>query len=253
MIGSATAEIVDTCLDGKYVRVGGGFAPPPSGTSPESLPASELCRAILQDLIALSPNQEKDSRTIEGFFVSDAEALTGPFYNLSSQVSLLGPTTLKLKPAEPVLVATRFSSLFPTSNFIIEDLRLPPSINPQFHLGLNPSPVVAEIDQLRQGVEDEVIPSDFAYSNARQAVESGYGQFKSYALAPKTVPRPFITTDDVGGIRMAWRSGKKQVLANFGARPDLKSYLYFESPVEHGSEVLDPRNLSGRLSWLTIR
>jgi hypothetical protein len=251
MIGSATTETVDTRPDRKHVRVGGGFALAPSGTSPESSPVNELYTAMLQDLIVLSPNKEKDSRTIEGFFVSDAEALTDPFSNLTSQVSLLGPTTVK--PAEPVLVATPFSSLFSCLNLIVEDWRLAPRINPQLHVGLNPSPVVAEIDQLRQGVEDEVIPTDFAYFNARRTVESGYGQFKSYALAPKAVPRPFVTTDDVGGIRLAWRAGKKQLLANFGARPGLKSYLYFESPTEHASEVLDPANLAGRLSWLTTR
>jgi hypothetical protein len=252
MMSSATAEIADISPGGKGVRVTGGFAPPPPGTSPEPLPVNELYRVILQDLIAPSPNQEQDSRTIEGFFVSDAEALTDPFRNRYSQVSLFGPATLK-PTSQPVLVATRFPSLLVSPNFFVEDLRLAPRINVQFHAGLNPSPVVAEIENLRRGVEDEAIPTDFAYANAKQTVESGYGQFKSYALAPKTVPRPFVTTDDVGGIRLAWRSGKKQVLANFGARSGLKSYLYFESPIEHGSQVLDPGNLAGRLSWLTAR
>jgi hypothetical protein len=251
MNGSATAEMVDTCLAGKHVLLRGGYASAPSGTSPETLPVSEIYRAILQDLVALGPNQEKGSRTIEGYFHSDAEALTDPFRNQYSRVSLLGPAALK-PASQPVLVTTYFPSFFPCANFSIEDFHLTPRINVQFHLGLNPSLVVAEIDQLRRGVEDEVIPSGFAHFNARQTVESGYGQFKSYALA-KTVPRPFVTTDDVGGIRLVWRSGKKQVLANFGARSGLKSYLYFESPTEHGSEALDPGNLAGRLSWLMTR
>jgi hypothetical protein len=119
-------------------------------------------------------------------------------------------------------------------------------------------PVIEEIDTLRAGREDEVVPTEYAYKNARSIIESTYGEIssprsKKRRSVPEIFPEPLVTTDDVGGIRLSWRTEAGQVRANFGATPELRSYVYFESGLEHDVEPLDPQHLAGRLTWLTGR
>lgn len=116
--------------------------------------------------------------------------------------------------------------------------------------------VISEIDALLAGSDDEVAPTRHAYERARSVVEAAYGEVnrlraKKRRGVPEIFPRPLVTTDDVGGIRLSWRLGTKQVRANFGAQPELQSYVYFESGVEHNAEDLDVEHLAGRLAWLT--
>ncbi len=115
----------------------------------------------------------------------------------------------------------------------------------------NSSAVLSEIDALAAGTEDEVRPTEYAYTRARSYVESAYGQAKVPGHLPEIVPQVSVTTDDVGGIRLAWRLGPKQLRANFGAAANLRSYLYFESALEHRAEDLDMQRLAGGLDWLT--
>ena len=89
--------------------------------------------------------------------------------------------------------------------------------------------------------EDWDTPTDFAYSFATHIAE----QFKV------RIPIPFLATDDRGGIRMIWRMGGKQVIANFGATPEARSYIYSESDAEYGTEDLTYGNLSNRIRWIT--
>jgi hypothetical protein len=113
---------------------------------------------------------------------------------------------------------------------------------------------VAKIDRIAAGEEDETRPAEFAYRNARSIVETAYWKSESHLLnVPGLIPSPTVTTDDVGGIRLAWRAGSKQIRANFGATPETRSYLYFESATEHNVEELDVEHLAGRLSWLMAR
>lgn len=119
--------------------------------------------------------------------------------------------------------------------------------------GSEVSRVTGEIDALLAGREDEVTPTEYAYLRARSTVESTYGRIKAGQNVPEMVPVPSVTTDDVGGIRLAWQVGTKQVRANFGATLDLRSYLYYESGLEHNAEPLDPEHLAGRLAWLAGR
>jgi hypothetical protein len=109
---------------------------------------------------------------------------------------------------------------------------------------------IEAIDALRAGTEDEAAPTEYAYERARAIVEAAYGRMRPHSI-PTILPRPVITTDDVGGIRLSWRSEAKQVRANFGAGPELQSYVYFESNSEHNAEDLDSEHLAGRLAWLT--
>jgi hypothetical protein len=112
------------------------------------------------------------------------------------------------------------------------------------------SAVLSELDGLAAGSEDEIKPTDFAYTRARSLVESVYGRISVEKRLLQMAPEASITSDDQGGIRIAWTRGEKQLRANFGARENLKSYLYFESPVEHDVEELDMHHLVGRLAWL---
>lgn len=115
----------------------------------------------------------------------------------------------------------------------------------------NWSTVLAEIDALAGGTEDEVRPTEYAYAQARLMVESVYRQIKPAWNVPQIVPEHSATTDDLGGVRLAWRLGPKQIRANFGAYANLRSYIYFESELEHDVEDLDAPHLAGRIAWLT--
>ena len=117
--------------------------------------------------------------------------------------------------------------------------------------GKNASIVISEIDALKAGVEGEEIPTDFAYQNARSIVESAYGQVRAKNTVPYTIPNPFVTTDEAGGIRVVWRCRDKHVRVNFGAIAELRSYLYFESRLEHAVEQLNAEHLARRIAWLT--
>lgn len=115
------------------------------------------------------------------------------------------------------------------------------------------SQVVTEIDRLKAGKEDEVIPTDYAYEQARRTVEAAYAAIKPLGAVPSVQPEPWATTDDVGGIRLLWDVGSKKLRANFAARPGLRTYLYHESAFEHDAEPLNIQTLTGRLTWLTER
>ena len=115
------------------------------------------------------------------------------------------------------------------------------------------SQLIAEIEELKAGKPDEVIPTDFAYKTACAVIQSAYALAQLGRNVPRVMPEPWVTTDDAGGIRVLWNSGSRKLRANFGARPELQTYLYFESDVDHDAEPLDAKSLKSRLSWLTER
>ena len=115
------------------------------------------------------------------------------------------------------------------------------------------SQIIEEIEQLRAGVEDEVMPTQFAYQNAYTVIQSAYSQADPGRNVPRFNPVPWATTDDAGGIRVIWNFGARKLRANFGARPDLETYLYHESDTDSDAEPLDPESLKSRLKWLTER
>jgi hypothetical protein len=119
--------------------------------------------------------------------------------------------------------------------------------------------VINEIDALMVGREDEAKPTEFAYSNARNLIESAYGKAFRQVKVPWSVqevlPNPAATTDDMGGIRLLWHEGTKQIRLNFGANENRRSYLYFEEDlrqqgINHGVQPLDPDHLAERFAWL---
>jgi hypothetical protein len=116
------------------------------------------------------------------------------------------------------------------------------------------SQIIGEIDRLKVGAEDdEAIPTDFAYQNAHAVILSAYAQADPGRTVPRFNPIPWATTDDVGGIRVLWDFGTRKLRANFGASPQLKTYLYFASESESDSEALNAESLKSRLKWLTER
>lgn len=110
--------------------------------------------------------------------------------------------------------------------------------------------IIRELDTLAAGKEDESRPTSVAYANARSTVEAAYGRTKSDKNLPVASPIPFVTTDDLGGIRILWHTDTKRLRANFGAADNLRSYLYYSTDVDHNVEPLDENHLAERLAWL---
>jgi len=114
--------------------------------------------------------------------------------------------------------------------------------------------IALEIENL--SLENEIPPTSFAYLKCHAVVGAAYGLMgsgRNVISSISSIPRPIIVTDDLGGIRLAWRKGDKTVRANFGATGDHQSYAYFESDTEHGVTSLDGASLSDRLTWLVKR
>jgi hypothetical protein len=104
------------------------------------------------------------------------------------------------------------------------------------------------------GEDDWVPPTEYSRSNAGKLVAAAYTLIRledphRYEL----IPEPILTTDDQGGIRITWRSNGREIRANFGGQPDLRTYLYHESGSQYGIEDLNDRSLSDRLRWIVAR
>lgn len=113
--------------------------------------------------------------------------------------------------------------------------------------------ILVAIDKLMSPNEDDGDPAatEHAYRSARAVVESAYGRLlASKEPQVKRLPLPLATTDERGGVRLAWQFGDRHVRTSFGAAENLRSYLYFESPMEHDAEALQPSVLSARLDWM---
>jgi hypothetical protein len=113
------------------------------------------------------------------------------------------------------------------------------------------SEVFREIHALRQPEDvDELVPTDYAYWNALKIVAGAYQSLRCEHPRYANLEQPAGVVDSSGGVRLIWRTDSKQVKANFGARPDLKSYLYYESGQVYDVETLDIPTLARRLGWL---
>src|ERR1700675_1895497 len=80
--------------------------------------------------------------------------------------------------------------------------------------GAQSAPVIRNIDALLASGEDGVVPTDDAYKRARSLIEATYAEvnrIKKHRGVPEIFPKPSVTTDDIGGIRLAWRNETKQV------------------------------------------
>lgn len=156
--------------------------------------------------------------------------------NVNRGMVVLGTIALGLfGPGEPgaIIVGNAMPAPNPTSGLMrTRALEIAPLRGNRLELEI----LLANKDQ------DWITPTRYSYNRALAILESVVD-----------LPVTFMTTDPEGGIRMAWRQGRSQVRANFAARPELRSYIYYESPIVHDVEDLDALNLLKRLSWLTGR
>ena len=113
------------------------------------------------------------------------------------------------------------------------------------------SEVFLEIHGLKQPEDaEELLPTDYAYWNALKTVADAYKYLRNEHPRYVDLVQPTGVVESSGGVRLIWRTGAKQVKVNFGARPDLKSYLYYESGQVYDVETLDAPTLARRLGWL---
>jgi hypothetical protein len=111
--------------------------------------------------------------------------------------------------------------------------------------------IVRELIGLKTNFEDDwEQPSTYAYERALDVLPRAYSQLRLKHPGCDRLPEPFLSTDSAGGVRTAWRWKTRQIRVNFGAEPDLRSYIYFESPTEHAIEELQETTLADRLYWL---
>jgi hypothetical protein len=102
--------------------------------------------------------------------------------------------------------------------------------------------------------DDWVPPTEYSRSSAGRLVAAAYTLTRledphCYELIPEAI----LTTDDQGGVRITWRCNGREIRANFGGQPDLRTYLYHESGTQYGIEELNDRSLSDRLRWIVAR
>ncbi len=116
------------------------------------------------------------------------------------------------------------------------------------------SKLIALIDGLaRLRAEDSAdLPSAFAFENALCVVASALALARAEKpSAYLGLPDPAFGTDNLGGVRLAWVKNGRELRANFGGQPDLRSYLYHQAGFEHDIEKLETESLLARLYWLT--
>lgn len=113
------------------------------------------------------------------------------------------------------------------------------------------SEVFLEIHSLRQPEDaGEPLPTEYAYWNALKTVAAAYNSLRNGHPRYSFLVQPTAVVDSSGGVRLIWRTDAKQVKANFGGQPSLKSYLYYESGQVYDVETLDAPTLAQRLGWL---
>jgi hypothetical protein len=113
------------------------------------------------------------------------------------------------------------------------------------------SQVFHEVFSLRNPEDqDDPIPTELAYWNSLKTIGSAYNILSAEHPRAAQLTNPTAVVDNSGGVRLIWKTPSKQVKANFAARPDLKSYIYYESGQVYDTEPLDANNLARRLGWL---
>jgi len=115
--------------------------------------------------------------------------------------------------------------------------------------------VVKEFEALvKTEAPDWPRPTQYALSNAVRVLAAAYIEIRlENAQCYWSITEPVLATDSVGGIRVTWRRDSRELRANFGAGPELRTYLYFESEGGHGIRELRSETLCERLQWLTAQ
>jgi hypothetical protein len=105
--------------------------------------------------------------------------------------------------------------------------------------------------------EDGPPPTPYALFTAKTNLESAYNSIfvRRGALQAHVrllnIPVPTMVTDEIGSIMIAWRTPIRLVVANFGATPDKKSFIYSSHQGQQAvSAPMNEVNLRARLQWL---
>jgi len=113
-----------------------------------------------------------------------------------------------------------------------------------------------ELDSLFAEDDTEVAPTSYAHLLARLNLVSAYNSIfvvsrtEGEARPSVYLPPPVVSTDDVGGIIVVWSHSDKSVIANFGARPERKSFVYSSYRGEREAIPMNELNLRNKLIWL---
>lgn len=112
--------------------------------------------------------------------------------------------------------------------------------------------VMIELEQLRVSpAEDETPATEHAVMSAVRALSEALTLLKLSSLREfLDAVNPYLGTDDIGGIRVAWRRGHKGVRLNFGATEKNRTYLYYEDSSSHGITDITGNTVSEKLHWL---
>jgi hypothetical protein len=222
---------------------------------------SSRLNPITGDIANVSPPNRGTSRSwLRGLYVPtqgyppnvSAIVLTTKPYLASS----IQAQAFMMEPIGPVLVTKGVEVFADVDYHFLQEPAMIEEVEFGNALSRASGAIVGDIDALIAGKEDETKPTEFAYANARRVVESAYGKAFGKAKMPRGIfPKPLVTTDDAGGIRLLWHEGARQIRLNFGASDSRKTYLYFQVEaqhgIDHGVEPLDEDNLATRLAWLT--
>jgi hypothetical protein len=101
--------------------------------------------------------------------------------------------------------------------------------------------------------EDAGVPTGYALRNAIEILPSAYTVARLRGPEEyNSIPPATLATDEVGGLRLYWQVGRRQIRVNFGASPDRRSYVYFQDRERHGVDPLDAEALAERLQWLML-
>jgi hypothetical protein len=113
------------------------------------------------------------------------------------------------------------------------------------------STIQRQLEFLPASEDIEVRPSSYAHDEAKRMVGAAYATlFLDNPLPNRKPPAPILGTDDVGGILISWILGNRYVAAKFAARPDSRSFVYFEEGAEHRAVEVSEQSLADRLRWL---
>jgi hypothetical protein len=91
--------------------------------------------------------------------------------------------------------------------------------------------------------EDQVFPTSYAYHAALALLLDTQRQIGD-------LPRPSVTADETGGIRVQWIRPERQVRLVVPAEKGGRHYLYFETEKDYDLEDNpSPMRLAERLQW----
>jgi hypothetical protein len=91
------------------------------------------------------------------------------------------------------------------------------------------SDLASDIRELLLDPEEDAPPSSFAVSQALSLSSA------ATTLLGHKWPKPRVSPDGAGGLRLSWRNGRKELRAVIAGTSDKERYLYWEDETGYGS------------------